>query len=136
MAYHYKATFRKKPGTQEGKYYAQIKSIGKIEVQELANEIGALTALNSTDVKSVIDAFIQVIPQHLTRGFRVNLGELGSFSVTARSEGQKSPDLVTANCINHVRPRFLVGKSLRKAIEDIKFEREGKKEAEEVEMAE
>ena len=123
MAYRYKPVLRKKPGTQEGKYYASISSISKITEKDLAVEIGELTALNRTDVRSVLDSLMQVIPRQLSRGMRVQLGELGSFDIKAKSEGKETAEEVNAHCIERPRPQFTCGRSLQNAVEHISFEK-------------
>nr|WP_321452642.1 HU family DNA-binding protein [uncultured Carboxylicivirga sp.] len=120
--YKFKKVFRKKPGTEEGKYYASVSSRGKVSISQLAKEAGNLTSVNQTDVKAVIDALMQVIPNNLNKGLRVELGELGTLTVNAKSEGKDTPEEVNAACIHSVKPRFLPGKALKNAIRDITFE--------------
>jgi predicted histone-like DNA-binding protein len=124
MAFKFKSVFRKKPGTQEGKYYASVSSYAKITEKQLAEEIGSLTALNRTDVHSVLDALLQVIPQNLAKGLRVELGDLGSFTISAKSEGKEKAEDVTAHCIQTPKPRFMAGKALKEAVRGISFEKE------------
>ncbi len=124
MPFKFKTIFRKKPGTEEGKYYASVSSIAKISEKELAQEIGDLTALNRTDVRSVLDALLQVIPKNMSKGFRVQLGDLGVFTVAAKSEGKEKEEEVTAHCIQTPKPRFIAGKALKEAIEHVEFEKE------------
>lgn len=124
MSFKFKPVFRKKPGTNEGKYYASVSSYAKVTEKQLAEEIGSLTALNRTDVRSVLDALLQVIPQNLAKGLRVELGDLGSFTISAKSEGQEKIEDVNAHCIQTAKPRFMAGKALKEAVKNITFEKE------------
>ena len=123
MAFKFKPVFRKKPGTQEGKYYASVSSYAKITEKQLAEEIGNLTALNRTDVHSVLDALLQVIPQNPAKGLRVEPGDLASFTISAKSEGKETAAEVNAHCIQTAKPRFMAGKTLKEAVKNITFEK-------------
>lgn len=124
MAFKFKTIFRQTPGTQEGKYYASVSSYAKITEKQLAEEIGRKTALNSTDVRSVLDALLQVIPQNLAKGLRVELGDLGIFTIAAKSEGKDNADDINTHCIQTPKPRFMAGKDLKNAVRHITFEKE------------
>lgn len=124
MSFKFKPTFRYIPGTTEGRYYASIRSCAKITEKQLAEEIGVLTNLNRTHVHSVLDALLQIIPQKLSKGLRVELGELGTFTITAKSIGKDNESDVSADCIQTPKPRFIAGKALKEAVKEISFEKE------------
>ncbi len=124
MTFKFKPVFRGTPGTKDGKYYASVSSYAKINEKQLAEEISNLTSLNSTDVLSVIEALLQVIPQNIAKGLRVELGDLGSFTISAKSEGKNSYKEITDHCIKATKPRFMVGKALKYAVDGIAFEQE------------
>ncbi len=123
MSFKFKSVFRKKPGTEEGKYYPSLSSVGRVGIDQLAQEAGNLTSVNQTDVKAVISALFQVIPQNLMKGLIVDLGEMGSFTVKAKSDGMDTPEEVKASCLSDPTIRFIIKRKFSNTIRDIQFEK-------------
>jgi len=61
------------------KFYAHAKSRGEITIQEIAAEIAKMSTVSTIDAIAVLEAFKQVIPQHLAEGKIVRLGNFGAF---------------------------------------------------------
>jgi len=91
------------------KYYPSIKSSGRVSLRDIAQQIAAMSTVSSIDVYAVLEALITIIPDELTNGNLVDLGDLGSFSVRARTTGEpKEADVSTKN-ITKLLPRFYPG---------------------------
>jgi len=123
MAYKYKVVWRRKPGTEDGKYYASVSAEKKLSLNKLANEIADLTSINRLMVKDVLKCLVEVLPQNLKKGCSVSLGEFGSFILTAKSQGHEDETKVDEKSIKSIRPRFIPGIALRRQVSDIVFEK-------------
>jgi predicted histone-like DNA-binding protein len=121
----YKLVTRKNPQQPQaaGKLYAAPVNDGKVSQKEIAADIVGLSSLARGDVANVIDSLIDTVPKYLLMGKSVSLGELGSFRISFSSEGVTSPEEFNVGLISGVRVVFIPSPALRKAIEDIKFEK-------------
>lgn len=125
MAYLWKKIWRKKPGAEsstEGKFYITTRSVGRVTLNQLAKEAGDLTSVNQTDVKAVLDAVMQIIPTNLAKGLRVELGDIGTITLSTKSNGKDKLEDLTAREIHTVRPRLIAGKALKDAAKQVTFE--------------
>ena len=103
MAILYRIIQKFVPGqTGERKYYAVAKSRREVSVRELAEEIAQESTLSTIDVPANVEALMQKIPQHLSEGEIVRLGDLGSFGVVLKSEGAEQPENITAGSIKGI----------------------------------
>lgn len=110
----------------EGKWYATPVNDGQITKLELSREISALSSLSRGDVSNVIENMLDIIPKYLLMGKSVSLGELGSMRVQFSSEGVENPEEFTVALIKGLRVLFTPGQELKKALLDIRYEKEGK----------
>jgi predicted histone-like DNA-binding protein len=115
-----------KPG-EAGKFYAVPAPATTVKLRGVAEEIAARTSLSSTDVIATLDALMNVIPDLLSQGNNINLGDFGSFRLYFSSTGSEKEEQVTAANIQSVRLAFRSGKELKKQIKEIKFVKEKKK---------
>ena len=86
---------------------------------ELINEIADKVGITKKDVGSVLDAVIGTIRDTLSRGERVILVGLGTFQVMQR-KARRGVNPQTREIIQIPAkkvPKFVPGKSLRKAVE-------------------
>lgn len=113
MAIKYKAQARKKPGTQEVKYYPSAVNQGVVKLQQLAESMALESTVTEHDIKAVLSSLQQWITRFLQEGKSVRLGDLGSFHVTLSTKGEDAADEVTAADIKAVRVHFSKGARLR-----------------------
>ena len=66
-------------------FYAHAKSNGEVTMVEIAAEIAKMSTVSTIDAIAVLEAFKQVIPQHLAEGKIVRLGDFGTFITTINS---------------------------------------------------
>jgi predicted histone-like DNA-binding protein len=123
MSVNYKPVPKKNPAKQTDppKYYAQVVSSGDMSLRQLAKEVAATSSMGTADTMAIIEAFLQIIPKALGDGKIVRLGDFGSFSLSASSEGMATADQLTSKDITKRTIKFRAGKELSKAINDIEF---------------
>ena len=112
----YKIVEKKKPGTQDFKYYGQIATVKPMGIRELCKKVAARCTATSSDIKPVIDALEYEIIEAVKDGKSVRLGTLGSFRPTLKSEGAESAATWAPNMIKSVNVRFTQGSEIKKAL--------------------
>jgi predicted histone-like DNA-binding protein len=105
------------------KYYPSITASGRLTLRQLAREISKISTLSSADTMALLEALLVTIPNELTKGNIVELGDFGSFWLKANAEGAETPAAVRAGQISTLLPRFNPGKEFKKVLDTIEFER-------------
>ncbi len=97
---------RKNPLLPEAatKYYAAALHDDVVELNALAVSISNRCTLRRSDVHGVLLALMDIIPEELSAGKMISLGELGTFCVNVKSEGAETaegfvPSMVTGKKI-------------------------------------
>ena len=102
-------------------WYPILKSVGHVDEHEVAKLISNETTLNPKEAEMAIYQLEKVLERLLLNGHTVQIGGLGSFSLTLKTEGSKTEEEVTADKIKKVNLRFRAGKGIKKAIAGAKF---------------
>ena len=78
-----------------GKYYAKPVSQGTVNLDELASHISDHGSVYTRDVVvGVMTKMVDCINELLAQGYKVKLGELGTFATTARRLSATHPSLM------------------------------------------
>lgn len=86
MSIKYIASQIKIPRSQAyGKWYAKMISIGRINTEQLAEEISHSSSITHADVLGVLYALSNVVRRHLLQSETVHLDGLGTMRVSIRS---------------------------------------------------
>jgi predicted histone-like DNA-binding protein len=125
MSVKYHIIARGKPADPSApkKYYASVKSSGRVTVFDIAEEISRMSTVSSIDLVAMLEAFLVTIPQKLAEGKIVDLGEFGSFRLRVQSEGSDLPEEVSARNIKRAFARFSPGKRFRQVLRNITFQK-------------
>lgn len=125
MSVKFSVTPRKDPRDQNSqpKYYATVRSNGRIDTHGVARDINKMSTVSSVDTAAVLEAFMNVVPDQLADGKIVELGDFGTFRVSVSSEGAEMPEAVTTRSITEVRILFQPGKRFKKLINSTEFEK-------------
>lgn len=86
------------------KYYAAAQHDEVVTLNELAVDIANRCTLRRSDVHGVLLALMDLIPERLSSGRILSLGELGTFCVNVKSEGALAP--------SEYVPSMVVGKKI------------------------
>lgn len=119
-----------KTGEEEKKsYYGVPVSSGQITEEDLAKEVCEQSSLTEADVISAIYSLKRLMHKHLVNGYQVRLKGIGTFSVSATSEGFDTPEACTPVQVKAKRVCFKADNEMRSVLERIKYkksERPGK----------
>ena len=126
MPVKFTARPKKDPRNAEStpKYYATVKSDGRADTATVARSINAMSTISSADTAAVLEAFLQVVPEKLTEGRIVELGDFGTFRLTVSSEGMEQPEDLSVRHITDTRVIFTPGKRFKDVLKTIEFQKE------------
>jgi len=125
MPIKYKAIGKANPRDPQApaKFYASATAGSSVTVRQIAKRIAQISTVSSVDTLAVLEAFLQIIPEYLSEGSNVKLGEFGSFSVRLKSEGMATIDALTAANIKGVKLHFRPGKEFQDVLNAVTFEK-------------
>ena len=125
MSVKFNVTPRKDPRDQasEPKYYATVKSNGRVDTHGVARSINSMSTVSSVDTAAVLEAFLTVVPDQLADGRIVELGDFGSFRLSVSSEGAATPEEFTSRHITDVRVIFSPGKRFKGVLNNAEFQK-------------
>ena len=125
MSVKYNVVPKKNPGDPAAtpKYYPSVVKSGSITLRQLAKRISAISTVSTIDTLAVLEGLLTVVPEELTAGQVVHLGEFGSFWLRIKTTGAELPGQVTAHNILDTRVRFTPGKEFKQALATIDFEK-------------
>jgi predicted histone-like DNA-binding protein len=104
------------------KYYPSIIANGRTTDDELAQEAADRSTLTSADLMAALENFKTLIPDELARGNIVDLGNFGSFWLSAATKGSDTPEEVTPDNITGLTVNFRPGKEFKSVLAKVKFE--------------
>lgn len=127
MTVKYSVVSRGNPSDPDAphKYYPSIKSSGRVKLRALAKDIAEISTVSTVDTMAVLEALLTLIPRELNKGNIVELGDLGSFWLRARSEGAETAETVTGRNISRLIPDFKPGKEFKQVLTTVEFEKAG-----------
>lgn len=106
------------------KYYATAVSRGVTNTRALAKKIVQRTSLTEGDVVSTLISLAEIIEEELHQGYNVKLERIGTFSLSATSDGYDTPDECTPRQVKAKRICYLADIDLRKNLKQVNFERD------------
>lgn len=126
MALKYKIVQQAEPGVKGGgnyRYYLRATGRRLITIDELAQKLAKETSLSEVSVKAVLWGLSSAIPDLLLNNCSVELGDLGIFSVSLKSEPVATPEEATWRRVSDLKVNFRVGKKIQGKVKNAKFER-------------
>lgn len=110
----YKIVEKKKPGTQDFKYYGTIVLGEPVGLRAIVKEIEEKCTLTQPDILAVLSALESAIAAKLRNGQAVRFGTLGSFRPTITSVGAATAPTWAVNMIKRVRAVFTPSAQLKR----------------------
>lgn len=110
----YKIIERKKPGTQDFKYYGTVVLGEPVGLRAIIKEIEEKCTLTQPDILAVLSALESAIAAKLRNGQAVRFGTLGSFRPTITSIGADSSVHWEPSMVKKVRAVFTPSAQLKR----------------------
>lgn len=124
MAAFYQITERIQPGVKGGgrrKFYAKAVKSERLQMEEVITLIERRSTLNGADIRGVIYALADVLKEGLREGKNVELGEIGNFRLSLKSEGHDSSGEVRTNSIKKVRVLYSPHAAIKDHVNQLVF---------------
>ncbi|MCL1860577.1 MAG: HU family DNA-binding protein [Proteobacteria bacterium] len=123
MAMQLKKIERPNPMNRDDKRWYLTKAPGRtIGINEIAQEIEKRSTTSKSDIMGVLVNLVELIPEHVSRGDSVKLGDLGIFRAIVTSQSAPTSAEINANMVKNVRVSFIASTEIKKAIGGIKFQ--------------
>ena len=123
MPIFYNKMERGNPGNPSApkRWYPVLKSTGMVKEREVARLLADETTLNPKEAEMAVSQLLKVVTNLILNGNTVQLGELGSFRITAGTEASDTKEEVTAAKIKKVNLRFTESEALKNELKKAKF---------------
>jgi predicted histone-like DNA-binding protein len=108
------------------KFYAIVEQKDKIGLDRLSSKLAAESIVSRADAYAVLMALLDTMLRELKEGTPIELGKLGTLSVSISSKGMDSEDQVTAASVSKARILFRPGKELKEMLKTLQYEKNGK----------
>jgi predicted histone-like DNA-binding protein len=102
-------------------WYPILKSVGLVKEKKLAKLLADETTLNPKEAEMTLYQLLKVITNLLLDGHTVQLGELGTFRLTIRSDGSATKEEVSATNIKAIQLHFTSSKVVREQLKDATY---------------
>ena len=125
MAIVFKVIRKSLPNAPKGtkKFYASANATGITDMDTLTKEIEKISTVSGADIRAVLYSLVDIIPDHLSEGKSVWLGELGHFRVSLSSEGKASEEEVTPAAIKKAKIIFTPGSRFNDMLKTLSFKK-------------
>ena len=105
------------------KYHPVSKSLKPLDRDFLIKDMVNNTSLTYQEAASGIDYLFKAIPKYLSLGFTVQIGRMGYFRITFRTEPSDTPEEVTTDKIKRIKLSFVCGPDIRKTVNEFSVEK-------------
>lgn len=122
-AVRYALSLAKNPHTGKKVVNASVVERGTKSIDQIAHELAKSTTLTQTDVKGVIEGFIEFTMEHVAAGYRVDMGNMGKFYPTIEVKTCKKLEDFTPSKIQALRCRFLPSNMLMNLLAEATYEK-------------
>lgn len=111
---------------KETMYYPRLTESHKYDLNDVADIISERSSLTKSDVIGTLVSLEYIIPKLLRDGGRVELGNLGSFSLQSNARTSSDKSDVTWRSFLNLITRFRAGKALKINLVEVNFSRSNK----------
>lgn len=102
-------------------YYPRLTGREIKDINDLAEIITLRSTLSRADIVATLASLEDLIPELLSDGYSVKLGELGTFSLHAKTQISPEASQVTWRSFLSLITRFRPGKALKILLSDVNF---------------
>jgi predicted histone-like DNA-binding protein len=111
---------------EEEIYYPRLAGRHNYGLDDVAKIISRRSSLSKSDIVAALAAFEEIIPELLTSGNSVKLGDLGTFSIQAGARSSTDKAQVSWHNFREINIRFKAGKALKLSLRDVQFRKNTK----------
>lgn len=104
--------------------HPRIVTQGTVSSKDIADYIARSSGFTAATTKGVLEALSEAISDHLQNGYIVDLGEIGSFSISLKSRPVKDKKEIRASSISFGRINFNASKNMKDRFKVLTLERD------------
>lgn len=125
MAITYNVVEKGNPSDQSApkKFYASAVMTGKTDIEELTKRIEKISTVSGADIRAVLYAIIDIVPDILSEGNSVRIGDLGTFRVSISSDGSDTAEEVSSSNVRGARIIFTPGKEFKSMLKTLEYQK-------------
>ncbi|MEQ8712328.1 MAG: hypothetical protein RIC80_04890 [Cyclobacteriaceae bacterium] len=126
MPIKYNVIAKGQPGVAGGgtkKFYASSTADGEVTLDSLTTDIEKISTVSGADIRAVLYALVDIIPDKLADSKIIRLGELGSFQISVSSNGEETEEDVSARSIKGSKINFRPGSKLRNMLKTLTYQK-------------
>jgi len=95
-----------------------------LELADLLTEISHASSMTPSDVKGVVESFVELLQRYLVRGNKIKINGIGTFKLSFSGQGKEDPKDLISTDINKVKVSYLADRALKDYVNSsIKFEK-------------
>jgi predicted histone-like DNA-binding protein len=121
----FKIISRKMPGrpTEPEKFYATIVRPNNITLETLAKRISEISPVNELDTETALLALTKVLPEYLSTGATVELGEFGRLMVNISSDGSTTEEDYNKELIKSNKISYQPSTQVKKVMKGVEYKK-------------
>ncbi len=121
----FKIISKKMPGrpTEPEKFYATIVRPNNVTLSTLAKRIAEISPVNELDTESVLLALTHVLPEYLSTGATVELGDFGRLMVNISSNGTDTEEEFSKDLIKSNKISYQPSTKVKKVMKDVTYKK-------------
>lgn len=105
------------------KYYAQLLSSGVTDIDRIAELMSDGSTVRKNDIYAVLIGMVDIIGKELAQGKIVKIDRLGTFRLSARSEGSTTAKQVKRQNIKQTVILYKPGKKLKNNLKTVTYKK-------------
>jgi len=105
------------------KLYPIKQSQEELTLRDFGKRISRESTVSMMDTMAVLEGLLQIIPDEISNGKIIKLGDFGTFRSTISSEGVATEDMFTISKIKNLNVRFRPTREFKNLLASVKYER-------------
>ena len=93
-----------------------------LNLRDVAKRISRESTVSSMDAMAVLEGLLQIVPDEITKGKIIKLGDFGTFRSTISSAASVTPEEFHVSKIKGLNVRFRPAKEFSKQLSNIDFQ--------------
>lgn len=126
MSVKYNVIERGQPGVEGGgtkQFYASAQTTGNVGIEEISARIEKISTVSGADIRAVLYGIVDVVPDLLSDGNVVSIGDLGSFRISLSSSPSATAEEVGSGNIKKTKILFRPGKKFTQMLKILTFQK-------------
>lgn len=108
---------------EENKLFPVKQAQETLTIRDFGKRISRESTVSMMDTMAVLEGLLQIIPDEITNGKIIKLGDFGTFRTTLSAEGVATESEFTTSKIKSLNVRFRPAREFSNMLTNVKYER-------------